>query len=499
MEAEIIQELLRKLDEMQSLINDMAHTISSQAETIEKLNATIAAQAETIEKMNATNAALLEKKNRNSNNSSKPPSSDGLNKKNRSLKQASGKKAGGQEGHKGVNFMVTDHPDVVKKHLPERCSCCPNREKCLANAAVVETRYVVDFSVQTVTTAHECCEVVCPMSQKTEIGSFPESIRAHMQYGNHLQALVAAFNTIGAVSVNRVHQILGSVFGIPLATGTVSNIVKRLASVCNPVVERIKETVIAAKVSHFDETGTRIDGKTKWVHTASTKDVTYLYLGTKRGKDGMEAGGVLPAFRGTAVHDCWSAYWKYGCTHAVCCAHLLRELNGVMENHPNQTWAKTFKGLLLDMKKAKESRQRKGYDTMSDCDLRKFEEAYDAALEIGFSENPIENPTSGKRGRPKKGKVRALIERLQKYKGSVCLFIRDFTVPFDNNQAERDIRNVKVKTKVSGCFRTDEGASCYLSIMSYVGTAVKQGRNPYTAILQALDGIYPHLKLQPTE
>lgn len=158
-----------------------------------------------------------------------------------------------------------------------------------------------------------------------------------------------------------------------------------------------------------------------------------------------------------------------------------------MENHPNQTWAKAFKGLLLDMKKAKECRQRKGYDTMSDCALRKFEEAYDAALEIGFSENPIENPTSGKRGRPKKGKVRALIERLQKYKGTGCLFIRDFDVPFDNNQAERDIRNVKVKTKVSGCFRTDEGASWYLCIMSYVGTAVKQGRNPYTAILQTLD------------
>ena len=262
MEAKIIQELLRKIDEMQSTINDMAHTIAFQAQTIEQLNATI--------------AALLEKKSRNSNNSSKPPSSDGLNKKNRSLKQASGKKAGGQEGHKGANFMVTDHPDVVKKHLSERCSCCPNREMYLANATVVETRYVVDFSVQTVTTAHECCEAICPMSQETEIGSFPESIRAHMQYGNHLQALVAAFNTIGAVSVNRVHQILGSVFGIPLATGTVSNIVKRLASVCNPVVERIKETVIAAKVAHFDETGTRIDGKTKWVSVSSMPSSTFL-------------------------------------------------------------------------------------------------------------------------------------------------------------------------------------------------------------------------------
>lgn len=484
MEAEIIQ-LLRKINELQSIINDMAHTIASQTKTIEQLNATI--------------AVLLENKNKNSNNSSKPPSSDGLNKKNRSLKQSSGKKAGGQEGHKGFSFKVTDHPDVIKKHLPERCSCCPNREMCLANAVVVETRYVVDCSVQTVTTAHECCEVVCPLSQETEIGSFPENIRAHMQYGNHLQALAAAFNTIGSVSVNRVHQILGSVFGIPLATGTVSNIVARLASVCNPVVERIKKAVIAAKVAHFDETGTRVDGKTKWVHTASTKDATYLYLGSKRGMEGMDAGGVLPAFRGTAVHDCWAPYWKYDCTHAVCCAHLLRELNGVMENHPNQTWTKAFKELLLDMKKTKEDRQREGYAAMSDCVLQKFDTAYDAALEVGVSENPVENPAPGKRGRTKKGKVRALIERLKKYKGEVCLFIRNFAVPFDNNQAERDIRNVKVKTKVSGCFRTDEGVSAYLRIMSYVGTAVKQGLNPYSVVLQALDGVCPCLELHSTE
>lgn len=161
--------------------------------------------------------------------------------------------------------------------------------------------YVVDCCVQTVTTAHECCEAVCPLSQKTEIGSFPENIRAHTQYGNHPQALVAAFNTNGAVSVNRVHQILGSILGIPLATGTVSNIVIHLASVCNSVVERIKKTVIATKAAHFDETGTRIDGKTEWVHTESTKDATYLYLSSKRGVDGMEAGGVLPAFRGIAI------------------------------------------------------------------------------------------------------------------------------------------------------------------------------------------------------
>jgi len=468
-------------EEMEETIRQMAQTIEKQAKTIEQLNATI-------EQMAASIAVLQEKVNKNSRNSSKPPSSDGLGKKNRSLKQPSGKKPGGQEGHKGTNFIVTDHPDHIERHLSIRCQNCPNREQCAGNAKVLERRYVVDCSVQTITTAHECCEVECPLSGKTEIGRFPEAIRSYMQYGNHLQALVAALNTIGAVSVNRVHQILGSVFGIPLSTGTVSNMVSRLSELVKPAVERIKQSIQTAKVAHFDETGTRIDGKNKWVHTASTVDATYLYLGPKRGKDGMDAGEVLPAFQGVAVHDCWGPYWKYSCNHAVCCAHLLRELNGVMENHPEQTWAKSFLELLLDMKKAKERRQKDGYDSVAEDVLQKFSCAYDEVLQVGYKENQEKRSDHSRKGRPKKGKVLALIERLEKYKGEVCLFLKNFDVPFDNNQAERDIRNVKVKTKVSGCFRTDDGAKDYLNIMSYVGTSIKCGSNPFSVILRAFEG-----------
>lgn len=259
-----------------------------------------------------------------------------------------------------------------------------------------------------------------------------------------MQSLVVALNTIGAVSINRVHQIIGNVFGIPLSTGTVSNIVSRFAEAIKAQYARIGDSVAMADIAHFDETGTRVAGKTVWVHTASTKDATFLYLGLARGNKGMESGNVLSRFHGTAVHDCWMPYWNYNCTHAVCCAHLLRELNGVMENHPSQSWAERFKELLLNMKKSKELKLTANENKMTEEDLEKYIASYDSILEVGKAENPVELPSSGKRGRSKKGKVRALIERLVKYKGEVCRFITDFSVPFDNNLAERDIRNIKV-------------------------------------------------------
>lgn len=188
------------------------------------------------------------------------------------------------------------------------------------------------------------------------------------------------------------------------------------------------------------------------------------------------------------MHDCWPSYWKYTqATHAVCCAHLLRELNGVQDNYPKQTWAKEFAYLLLRMKQAKELSEQCGLSILDPFFLQQYEREYDQILETAYQENP--EPEAQKPGKkPKRGKVLALIDRLKRLKDGVCLFVKDFAAPFDNNQAERDLRMVKVKTKVSGCFRTEEGARDYLRIMSYVGTAKKQGVNPFHAILQAVSG-----------
>lgn len=209
----------------------------------------------------------------------------------------------------------------------------------------------------------------------------------------------------------------------------------------------------------------------------------------KRGLQGMEQCGVLTDFKGTAVHDCWASYWNYkDCRHAVCCAHLLRELTGIAENHPKQKWTAAFIDLLLEMKKLKDKAVETGKESLSYYHYHKFDKRYNELIKQGREENPLPVVTEKKRGRKKKGKILALIERLDNYKASVCLFIRNFNVPFDNNQAERDIRMIKVKTKVSGCFRTEEGARDYLKIMSYIGTAHKQGYNAYEAIKNAISG-----------
>lgn len=451
---------------------------------VDKLSQTVDDMAQTIKELN-------EKLNKNSKNSSKPPSSDGLKKPSpKSLREPSGKKAGGQEGHKGKNLSVLDKPDTVHKCMPEKCKCCPRRSKCEKHAKVLDTRFTVDMIARTSTTAHELCQVECPMSGETMKGAFPEGINARVQYGDNLNSFVVALNTVGALSINRTHEILSGVFDIPISTGTINSMVLRASARMSQTVEAIGELTLDEYNINCDETGTRVDGKNKWVHEISSLLYVFLKLHDKRGKIAMNDIGLLKRYHGIVTHDCWSSYWSCegDFQHSVCCAHLLRELNGVIENYPEQEWAKKFSLLLMVMKDLRDSAVSNGRTALSENHLNKFDEVYDKIIRLAMDENPLPADTVKRKGRKKKGKVRALIERLQKYKGEVCLFTRDFKVPFDNNQAERDFRMVKTKTKVSGCFRTDEGASAYLTIMSYIGTAKKHGINAFKAILNAFTG-----------
>lgn len=445
-----------------------------------------------IEQLNQTIVELNEKLNKNSKNSSKPPSSDGLKKPvTKSLRQKSGKKPGGQQGHEGANLATTAEPDEVKKHLPDSCKGCPNISKCIDKlACVTEKRHVIDAVVTVHVTEHQKFTFTeCPFHVGQILqGKFPSDISATVQYGENLNALVVALNTVGMVSVNRTHEILGSVFSIPLSTGTISSMVKKCAQNIKNTVATIRQKVIDSAVGHFDETGTRVEGSTIWVHDSSTEKYTYLTVHKNRGFEGMEDNGVLTEFHGIAVHDCWPSYWKYDITHAVCCAHLLRELTGIEENYVEQIWATKFKELLLEMKKIKDKAVQAEKSELSYYHLHKFDIKYDSVLQEAFEMNPLPVITEKKRGRKKKGKILALITRLSEHKESVCLFSKNFVVPFDNNLAERDIRMVKVKTKVSGCFRTKNGADDFLKIMSYVGTAKKHGINSYVAIRNAIAG-----------
>ena len=486
---DFLQKLFNKIDTLTDIISEQTATINKQNATINKQTETINKLTETIQKQEIQIAELKEKLNKNSKNSSKPPSSDGLNKPQpKSLRKSSDKKQGAQKGHKGSGFSITQKPDDIIPHIPDACKKCSSFGKCSKSCVVAEKRYEVDVVVQTKVILHQVMSVECPKCDNEILkGDFPAHITSTMQYGQNLQALVIALNTIGMVSIHRTHEILSDLFCIPISTGTIHKMVTECAKKILPIIDVIKEKIIASPIVHFDETGTRVDNKTRWVHNASNSKYTYLTVEDKRGYEGMESSGILPNYTGIAVHDCWSSYWKYDAVlHAVCCAHLLRELTGVKENHPTQVWASKMIELLLDMKKQRDKAVFMSKDGLSYYYTHKFHQKYQSIIEEARELNPIPEKVPGKRGRQGKGKIRALIERLFDYEASVCLFTKNFNVPFDNNQAERDVRMIKVKTKVAGCFRTLEGAQNFMTIMSYLGTAKKHGISPMKALRKAL-------------
>lgn len=282
----------------------MTTTISNMEQDIVKLNQTIA-------ELNKRVAELTEQLNKNSKNSSKPPSSDGLKKpsvnKDRSLRGKSGKKQGGQEGHKGMNLMLSRDIDHFEQHMHSDCTGCPMRTRCLIQACIKEKRINADAEVRITLTEHQQILVPeCPMHGGERKGEFPADIKAPIQYGKNLQALVVALNTVGSVSINRTHEILASVFNIPLSTGTIKNMVTRFSDRISSTCEKIRQVVAELDLINCDETGGRVDGHTGWIHDASNALYTYLTFSWKRGCIGMEEADVLPNFRGIIIHDCWS-------------------------------------------------------------------------------------------------------------------------------------------------------------------------------------------------
>ena len=476
----MIQILIDKIDILTSTILSLTKTIENQSIKIET-------QTAINEKLKEKIRVQQERLNKNSNNSSKPPSSDGLNKPNpKSLRKPSGKSPGAQKGHKGNGFKLMKKPDETIQYHPDQCESCSNFGICKV-CSISKTKYDVDICVETKVTAHQVLSYECPFKNNRVIsGSFPSNVKSTMQYGNNLEALVIALNTSGMMGIKRTHDILSAVFGIPISTGTIFSMVKDCGMKLKDTVEVIRQTICDLPHVHFDETGLRVNKKLHWVHGASNESFTYLSVEEKRGTIGMDSSGVLPNFSGVAIHDFWKSYFKYlDASHAMCNAHLIRELTGIAENNPSQSWASEAIKLLFQMKKAKDVAIRRGKASLSDDCLTYFNETYDNLFEKAITQNPIE-AKSGKRGRPKKGKIRALIDRFVEYKGEVCLFLKDFSIPFTNNLAEQDIRMIKVKQKVSGCFRTKTGADTFATIMSYLGTASKQGINAYSAIKSAL-------------
>ncbi len=425
---------------------------------------------------------------KNSSNSGKPPSSDGLNKKTRSLRGKSGKKQGGQPGHQGRSLLAVDNPDHVVTHAPTHCENC-NSSLSGIEANDVEKRQVFDLpEPQIEVTEHRAETKQCPCCGHHTSADFPEGIAAFIQYGERIQALAAYFHNQHLIPVDRVCEIFKDIFGVSLSAGTCINVDKRLFARLSSFEEGLKAYLIASRILHFDETGMRCDKKLHWLHVASSSEATFYGLHMKRGQEAMDACGILPEFRGRAIHDHWMPYFSYEqITHGLCNAHHLRELTYVYEQE-KQEWALKMKEHLL----ATDQKVQGG--ALSIEAIQEIEQTYAKIILEGVRAYPADWGLSEEEGKKSAGSN--LLKRLIRQEEAVLAFVHDPGVPFTNNQAEQDLRMMKVKQKISGCFRNPEGGAIFCRIRSYISTARKQGWRIWDALADAIRG-KPYLLLSP--
>lgn len=437
---------------------------------------------------------------KDSHNSSKPPSSDGLKRqlpRTRSLRRKSGKKPGGQLGHRGESLHLVAEPDAIIAHRPTVCSACqgPLEE---SEAAVVarKRRQVQDLPlIRLRVTEHQALSVRCPACQQVTVGAFPPEAPSRAQYGPQVRALAVYLVAQQFVPYARTRDLLADLTGARLSVGTLVEWVQQSAQALEPVEAALKAALHQAPVLHSDETGVRRSGRLAWAHVASTARLTHYAIHPKRGSAATDAIGILPGYRGVSVHDGWKPYQaQTTCHHALCNVHHLRELTFVEEQY-DQSWANDLKALLLEMRAATEQARAQGLARLPALQRDVLVARYEQLLALGLAANPPPPQRPKQRGRRKQSPVRNLLERLWLGQSQVLAFLDDLTIPFDNNQAERDLRLLKTQQKISGCFRSDAGAAAFARLRGYLSTLRKQGRSVLDALrtLYTLTPLYPEL------
>lgn len=435
---------------------------------------------------------------KDSHNSSKPPASDPLGRKRpRSQRQRSGKKPGGQLGHAGETLHLVATPDDVVEHRPVVCALCQTPLDETAPVAGYERRQVHDLPpvVRLVIHEHRALHVRCPACAQVSVGAFPREAGSRAQYGPRVRALAVYLLEQQLIPYARVRELLADLLSAPVSLGTLTRWVQQAAQTLVPVEQAIKAALVRAPVLHSDETGVRREGKLAWAHVASTAQLTHYAIHAKRGREATDAIGILPAYAGVSVHDGLCSYRTYtACRHALCNIHLLRELTFLEEEY-SQGWAKELKALLLAMKAAVEQARTQGDERLSDAVRRPFLTRYREVLAAGLAANPPPERVPGRRGRMKQSPARNLLERLLMGQAEVLAFLTDFSIPFDNNQAEQDLRMLKVQQKIAGSFRAPAGAEAFARIRGYLSSLHKQGVALFPALQSVLSGqpLYPAL------
>jgi transposase len=370
-------------------------------------------------------------------------------------------------------------------------TCCKECGYTLENVEVeaYERRQIFDIPpINLIVTEHRSQIKSCPHCGKVNKAVFPESIKYPVQYGPNILASAVYCKNYQFIPYERICEFFNDVMGIKICPATIIRAERECFQNLEEFENVIREKLLTSPVIHCDETGMKIEGKRHWLHVASNDKYTCYFAHSKRGSEAINAMGILPEFKGIAVHDGWKPYNGYECDHALCNAHLQRELTGIEENYKQQ-WAKEMNELLTEMKKYTDECK----EQVKDLDfeqIKALEERFNAIIIKGIEENPPSlNPEKqGKRGKNPKTKARNLLERFIENKEQILRFLTDLRVPFENNQAERDIRMMKLQQKISGTFRTIQGAEAFCRIRAYISTIKKNGFNVIDAILAALKG-----------
>jgi transposase len=459
------------------------------APTYEQLAALVVALQARIAEQDARIAELERQLAASSRNSSKPPSTDGPDKPApKSLRGRSGRKPGGQPGREGRTLRQVERPDEVVVHEPGSCSACGADLPTADRPAGMIRRQVFDIPrIAVRVVEHRLLSRRCACGAVTAAAG-PVAVAAPVQYGPHAAA-IAVYLCLGQhLPVGRTAGLLAEVFGTPMSVGTVAAWTSRAAAGLEPFTAAARAALTSAELVHLDETGLRVAGRLHWLHVASSSRFTALVCHRRRGKEAIDAAGVLPHFTGIAVHDAFAPYARYGsATHALCNAHLLRELIAVVDHHlahpitgadipAGWCWAQQIIDALLALKAITDTGVLPGPGVLA-AQRRLI---VSAAL-VGTS---AEAGPPGPVGR----RHRALGRRIRRRLDDYLRFAVDPRVPFDNNAAERDFRMVKIKQKVSGCLRTLTGAQDFAAMRSYLSTAAKHGRRPFDVLTELTNG-----------
>jgi len=449
---------------------------------MKKSTPTIESLLEIIERLEARIRELEQRLNKNSSNSSKPPSSDGLSKPPRtsSLRENGKNKSGGQPGHKGGTLQQTQTPDIIKTHVLTTCPDCLHSLLPSTLLGIVK-RQVFDIPPPRIeVTEHQAEVKYCTCCNKTVTAAFPAGVRAPVQYGEVIRSWSVYYQCQHFIPEDRLQQLFSDLYGIQLATATLTGYNRIAFDSLASFEESILSQVKIAAVKNMDETGFRVAGKTQWLHVASTKTATYYHVSPRR-------KSLLEGLSGTVVHDHWKSYYNlHGVEHGLCNQHHLRELKSIME-HEKELWATAMTRIL---RVALRCRHFHGHNAIPASRIKRLTKMYDKIIKHGlaFHEAQTPLPCKGKRGRQPRRTGHNLLLRLLHYKQDVLRFLHDPAVPFTNNDAERDLRMMKCKQKISGGFRSMQGAEQFARIRGFISTVRKQGFNVLSSIQSVFSG-----------